>query len=201
MNSSHGLVQYPIGDRHGQPGVRIFSDGPPEPRPTHSSPPWVSMTLRDVDPPASGSTSESVMGAPLPIDHIRASQPRREQLWGRESELSQLAAFFARGTTTGGSLVIVGEPGVGKTALLTHAARTAAELFHARQLRGAGFEFEAKLSFAGLHQLMLPVIHTLVDVADPHRSVLSTALGMNLGDPPDHIMLTTSLLVWLHQLS
>src|SRR5690606_41320120 len=60
---------------------------------------------------------------------------------------------------------------------------------------------EAELSVAWLHQLMLPVADTLAELPDPHRTALSTALGLGVGDPPSRLVLVSGLLAWLRRLT
>ncbi len=199
MYTSQRLVQYSIRGPQGEWRERALSDGRPRSGLDFPSP--LGPSIAHANEAEHRSSLVLSASASLDIDEHPGGRPLGGHLWGREPELERLAAFFESGTKSGGSLVIVGEPGVGKTALLGHAAQIAVKRIGALQLRAAGFEFEAKLSFAGLHQLMLPVIHTLDELAEPHRDVLGTALGMNRGDPPDHIMLTTSMLVWLSHLS
>jgi DNA-binding CsgD family transcriptional regulator len=79
-------------------------------------------------------------------------------------------------------LVVRGEAGIGKTALLRH-LNDRAEGF--RVLRATGVESEMELPFAGLHQLCAPVLDRIDDLPAPQRDALSTALGLADGDPPD----------------
>jgi hypothetical protein len=77
---------------------------------------------------------------------------RATTLVGRADELERIDAL----PTRGGALILRGEPGIGKPALLEDAARRARER-DLRVLRTAGVESEAELPFAGLHQLLWPV--------------------------------------------
>ncbi|MDX8032622.1 LuxR C-terminal-related transcriptional regulator [Lentzea sp. BCCO 10_0856] len=101
----------------------------------------------------------------------------RPSLIGRDDDLTALHAFVHRALTGTSALVLAGDPGVGKTALLDAAAGHAASL-GMRILPMSGAEFEAELAFAGLHQL----VSTLpgAEVASP----LAVALGMAEGPPP-----------------
>ncbi|MGO9487892.1 MAG: helix-turn-helix transcriptional regulator [Solirubrobacteraceae bacterium] len=91
----------------------------------------------------------------------------------------------------GAVLVIRGEPGMGKTALLRHCVRQAAGF---RVLECVGIESEMELPFAGLHQLCGPLLANLVDVPAPQRDALSVAFGLSSGDPPDRFLLALALL-------
>ena len=101
-------------------------------------------------------------------------------LVGRDHEISQIASFVRTGADGGGSLLVMGEAGVGKTALLEVAHAVAAEA-GTRVVQAAGVEFEADVSFAGLNQLLLPLLEHLDGLNSHHRAALSAALG--LGDP------------------
>ena len=79
------------------------------------------------------------------------------QLVGRDVEASRVDALIERLPEGGASLVVSGEAGVGKSALLHYAgARAGARGF--RALTTVGVESEAELAFAGLHQLLYPVL-------------------------------------------
>jgi len=88
-------------------------------------------------------------------------------------------------------LVIRGEAGVGKTALLQHCAREATGF---RVARIAGVESEMELPFAGLHQLCVPMFDRLEALAEPQRVALRVALGMASGDPPDRFLVALAAL-------
>jgi DNA-binding CsgD family transcriptional regulator len=84
-----------------------------------------------------------------------------------------------------GVLVMSGEPGIGKTALLEYAIESAAGL---RVARAAGMESERELAFAGLHQLCSPVLDRLERLPDPQRDALRTVFGQSAGAPPDRFL-------------
>src|SRR5947208_15003695 len=75
-------------------------------------------------------------------------------------------------------LVIRGEAGVGKTALLHYCARQASGF---RAARIAGAEAEMELPFAGLHQLCAPMLGRLDTLPEPQREALCVALGLASG--------------------
>ena len=97
-------------------------------------------------------------------------------LYGREPEQGAVEGLLD-GARQGrsGVLVLRGEPGIGKTALLDHAVG-AAEGF--RVIRAAGVEYEAELPFAGLHLLLGPVLDRLPDLPGPQRRALERAFGL-----------------------
>ncbi|MEV0667934.1 ATP-binding protein [Actinomadura luteofluorescens] len=119
---------------------------------------------------------------------------------GRAPETAALTAFLRTAVREGGARLLSGDPGMGKTELLDAAAR-AAESMGARVLRASGSEYETELSFAGLHQLLLPAVDTLPELPAPHRTALATALGLDRGEPPSRLALTSALLDWLRRLS
>jgi len=97
-------------------------------------------------------------------------------LVGREAERSRIAVLLdgAR-DLRGGALVLCGEPGVGKSALLEDARRQAPDM---QVLSSRGLEWEAELPFAGLHQLIRPALHQLDRIPAPQARSLRAALGL-----------------------
>jgi predicted ATPase len=92
------------------------------------------------------------------------------------------------------ALVVHGEPGVGKTALLEYLARSAPGC---RIERAAGVQSEMELAFAGLHQLCAPMLDRLEAVPVPQRDALRIAFGMRAGPAADRFLVglaTLSLL-------
>ncbi|GAA3938516.1 ATP-binding protein [Actinoplanes auranticolor] len=90
-------------------------------------------------------------------------------------------------------LVVRGEPGVGKTALLDHLADRASRV-GCRLVRVAGVQSEMELAFAGLHQLCLPLLHYAEQLAAPQRDALRTAFGLVGGPPPDRFFVGLAVL-------
>jgi predicted ATPase len=78
-------------------------------------------------------------------------------LVGRDDDLEHVTAFVDQAAVSGGALLLSGEAGIGKTVLLD-AAAAHAEAAGSRVLRAAGAEFEGAVSFAGLNQLLLPLL-------------------------------------------
>src|SRR3954468_16127458 len=97
-------------------------------------------------------------------------------LLGRAPECRRIETSVA-GTAAGASgvLVLRGEPGIGKTALLEHAAEAAGS---ATVLRVRGVESEVEVAFAGLHELLRPVLSELDRLPAPQRAALEAALGL-----------------------
>jgi DNA-binding CsgD family transcriptional regulator len=104
-------------------------------------------------------------------------------LYGRESERAAVDEVVASARSgSGGALVLRGEPGVGKSALLDHAE---ADCDPARVLRATGTEPESGLAFAALHQLLWPIIDRLDALPEPQRDALRGALGLAAAPPGD----------------
>jgi hypothetical protein len=90
-------------------------------------------------------------------------------LIGRDDDLEYLTAFADRAAVCGGALLLSGEAGVGKTVLLDVVAAHA-EASGRRVLRAAGAEFEGAVSFAGLNQLLGPLLTTWCAIGRLGRS-------------------------------
>ncbi|MEY9963912.1 DNA-binding CsgD family transcriptional regulator [Streptacidiphilus sp. MAP12-16] len=100
-------------------------------------------------------------------------------LYGREDEQASIDALLtaATGDGTSGVLVLRGEPGIGKSALLEHAAATAGRKGF-RMLRATGVEYEAELPFSGLSLLLAPALDRLPSLPGPQRRALERAFGL-----------------------
>src|SRR6266516_1915033 len=88
-------------------------------------------------------------------------------------------------------LVVRGEPGIGKTALLGYAAGRALGF---RVVRAWGAESEMELAFAGLHQLCVPMLGRLEQLPGPQRDALAVAFGMREGQAPDRFLVGLAVL-------
>ena len=88
-------------------------------------------------------------------------------------------------------LVVRGEPGIGKTALLDYAAGRAVGF---RVVRAWGVESEMELAFAGLHQLCVPMLGRLDQLPGPQRDALAVAFGMREGPAPDRFLVGLAVL-------
>src|ERR1700755_595580 len=118
---------------------------------------------------------------------------------GRSRERAVLDQLLddARGSRST-ALVIRGEVGVGKTALMRYVARQASGF---RLAEIAGVEPEMELAYAGLHQLCAPMLSGLADLAEPQRAALSVAFGITGGDPPDRFLVALAALSLLATVS
>ena len=108
------------------------------------------------------------------------------RLVGRASELAVLDDFVRGSVSGGGALLLTGDPGVGKSALLDAAVRAAAA-HGTRVIRGGGVEYEADVGFAVLHQLLGPLGDHVEELPASRRSALEVALGLASGPAPDRL--------------
>ncbi|MGW5498908.1 ATP-binding protein [Streptomyces olivaceoviridis] len=105
-------------------------------------------------------------------------------LLGREGETGFLHDRIRGLPRQGGAVLVHGEPGIGKTALLEEAARHAARNRN-RVLTTVGVESETLLPFSGLHQLIFPFRSLIDDLPDTERDALRAALGITDAPVPD----------------
>ena len=89
------------------------------------------------------------------------------------------------------TLVVHGEPGVGKTALLE---QLGADAVGCRVERASGVQAEVELAYAGVHQLCHPMIDHLAKLPDTQRRALGTAFGLQHGEPPDRFLVGLAVL-------
>src|SRR2546430_15447821 len=106
------------------------------------------------------------------------------RLVGRDAELAQLDTALAEAAEHGGALFVTGAAGIGKTSLLDVAASGARSRGY-KGLTVTGLRSEADLPFAGLHQLLQPVLQSAGALPGPQKNALLTALGMRAGAPPE----------------
>jgi DNA-binding CsgD family transcriptional regulator len=98
----------------------------------------------------------------------------------------------------GRALVVRGEAGVGKSALLEHLAGAAADM---RVARAAGVESEMELAFASLHLLCVPLLDRLEGLPAVQRDALGVALGLREGGPPDTFLVGVAVLTLLAEVA
>ncbi|WP_084512788.1 helix-turn-helix transcriptional regulator [Nocardia mikamii] len=119
-----------------------------------------------------------------------SEQPRT--LRGRRNECEPLDRLLTEARSgASGVLVLRGEAGIGKTALIEHAVRNAAGY---RIVRAAGVESQMELAFAGLHQLCVPMLNRLDRLPGPQRGALSVAFGLSAGSVPDRFLVGLAVL-------
>jgi len=113
-------------------------------------------------------------------------------LQGRRSEcerLDQLLEVLRAGESP--TLVLRGEPGIGKSALLDYLAGQSSGCLVAR---AAGVQSEMELAFAGLHQLCAPMLDRVDCLPAPQRAALGTAFGLASGAAPDRFLVGLAVL-------
>ncbi|MCW2895828.1 MAG: ATPase-like protein [Actinomycetia bacterium] len=124
---------------------------------------------------------------------------RHMQVHGRDAELAALDDLFGLARNgTSGALVLRGDPGIGKTALLAKAAEQADgfQLF-----RATGVEEESGLPFAGLHLLLRPALGRVAALPEVQAEALRGALGLSKAGPPDRFLVGLAVLSLLADLA
>ena len=119
------------------------------------------------------------------------------RLRGRDEECSTLDGLIA--AVRGGesrTLVLTGEAGVGKSALLEYVAASATGM---RALRAVGVESEMELPFAALHQLCAPLVDRLDRLPSPQGEALEVVFGLSGGAPPDPFLVGLAVLSLLSE--
>jgi DNA-binding CsgD family transcriptional regulator len=116
-------------------------------------------------------------------------------LRGRDSECARLDELLgAVGRGESGALVLRGEVGMGKTALLDYAA---SQSEGCTVVCAVGVESEMELPFASLHQLCLPLLEGLEQLPPPQRDALRTAFGLSSSPRPDQFLVGLAVLTLL----
>ena len=105
------------------------------------------------------------------------------------ARLEQLQTAVREGQSA--ALVLRGEAGIGKTALLDYAAELVEDC---RVLRAVGVESEMELPFAALHQLCMPLLDGLERLPQPQRDALGTAFGLRSAPRPDRFLVGLAVL-------
>src|ERR1700741_4570724 len=120
-------------------------------------------------------------------------------LRGRSQQVEALDELLAD-VRTGHSraLVVRGEPGIGKTALLNHAAGAAADF---QVAQGDGVESEMVLPYSTLQQLCARMLHRLDRLPPPQRDAPSVALGLQSGNAPDRLLVGLAVLGLLSEVA
>ncbi|MFD5570921.1 ATP-binding protein [Streptomyces cadmiisoli] len=116
-------------------------------------------------------------------------------LIGRAGDLQRIRDLLGIGAQ-GGALLLSGEAGVGKTAVLNVLAEEA-HAEGARVLRAAGVEFEASCSYSGLNQVLFPFQESVCELKAPFRDALRVALGFENGPAPERLVVSNAVLLLL----
>src|SRR5262245_28971319 len=113
-------------------------------------------------------------------------------LVGRAAEQRELDSLLASAREECSAvLVLRGEPGIGKSALLEYAQQQAGDM---RVLRCVGIEAEHELPFAGMHQLVRPCLDLIDRLPAPQATALKSALGMSSEGVEDRFLVSLGLL-------
>ena len=121
---------------------------------------------------------------------VVSAEPR--QLLGRQREQAVLERLLESAREGhGGVLVLHGDPGVGKTALLEYALDTANDF---RVVRTSGVEGETELDYAALQHLCSPLLALIERLPDPQSDALRVAFGLSPGRPPSPFMVGLAVL-------
>src|SRR5919197_5564164 len=114
-------------------------------------------------------------------------------LLGRLQEQALLTSLLDEVATRGQALVLRGEPGIGKSRLLSEAARAARERGMG-VLSTTGVQSETHVPFAGLHQLLRPVRARAADLPPVLRGALAAAFGLTDDGAPEHFRIAMAAL-------
>jgi DNA-binding CsgD family transcriptional regulator len=115
-----------------------------------------------------------------------------EQLLGRDRERAVVERLLQGARAGhGGVLVVHGEPGVGKTALLEYAVEAGRDF---RVARSVGVEGEMELAYAALQQLCSPSLELMERLPNPQRDAVAVALGLSAGHAPDPFLVGLAVL-------
>ena len=128
-----------------------------------------------------------------------AGPERTTRLLGRATEcvlLDDVVSAIRRGE--GRSLVLRGEAGIGKTALLRYLVDSARDL---TVLRAVGVESEMELAYASLHQLCAPLLDRLSRLPEPQGQALETVFGLSSGAAPDRFLVGLAVLTLLSEVA
>jgi DNA-binding CsgD family transcriptional regulator len=127
------------------------------------------------------------------------SMTTAKSLLGRQRERAALSQLlFDVRSGRGRALVLRGEPGIGKTALLDDLCARADDVVLARV---AGVESEMELAFAALQQLCAPMLDQLAGLPDPQRAALGVAFGLTTGAAPDRFLVGLAVLSLLSEVA
>lgn len=125
-------------------------------------------------------------------DSLRGLRSRR----GECASLDRLLAEAGAGRSQ--VLVLRGEAGIGKSALVEYLVRSATGC---RIVRAAGVESQMELAFAGLHQLCAPMLEYLDRLPGPQREALAIAFGLSTGTAPDRFLVGLAVLSLLAEVA
>ena len=165
---------------------------------------WTTYAGGRIGTEAAGYTTElscDLAGCREPLDRTLPQGENdavltQQQLIGRDVELAAIRDVVASASGDGGVLILRGEAGIGKSSLLAEAVTSAAAAGH-RVLRAGGVRTEGHLPFAGLHQLLRPLLGGLDSLPPPQRSALEAAFGLADRSAQDPFLVSLATLTLL----
>src|SRR3954468_16659737 len=122
-----------------------------------------------------------------------ALSKNRAPLLGRSTEVAVLTELLDGVERRGAALILRGDPGIGKSRLLSEAMALAQER-QMNVLAARGVQSEARLAFGGLQQLLRPVRSQATQLTATHQAVLDAALGIGDDQPPEHFRIALAVL-------
>src|SRR6476646_5773693 len=125
--------------------------------------------------------------------YSESAELSRPPFLGRDDELQRLYGLIDGIAERGATLTVRGEAGIGKSTLLASASNRARRQ-GVTVVTTTGAESEARVAFAGLHQLLLPLLDKIERLSDPQRQALETAFELGTGDPPDLFLIALATL-------
>jgi DNA-binding CsgD family transcriptional regulator len=133
------------------------------------------------------------------MDTRSAVPARHTHLLGRAGECALLDGLIGDiRRAEGRALLLRGEAGVGKTALLEYLVESASDM---TLMQAVGVESEMELAYAGLQQLCAPVLDRVSRLASPQREALEVVFGLSAGVPPDRFLVGLAVLSLLSEVS
>jgi DNA-binding CsgD family transcriptional regulator len=123
----------------------------------------------------------------------RVNPGGRLNLIGRDDQLAVIATALSATANSGAAMLFVGEPGVGKTALLDVAATEATDAGYL-VVRVTGAEFEIEIGYSALMQAVLALAPFINRLAPFHRTALAIATGHSEGEPPERLVVAAAAL-------
>ena len=190
-----------VGDmRRSGPLAGTIEDGNPEEGPSDDDFDSEGLRARRRPPGRSGRATARRVGCPAGSVGPPQGKCADAVLVGRSVEREALGALLARAADGfGGALVLRGEAGVGKTALLdeTVAAAAAGGM---RTVRVAGLEAEAQLRYAAMHRFLLPFADRLERLPVPQRDALRSTFGLVAGPPANRFLVALGVLTLLEDM-
>ncbi|MEV3910447.1 ATP-binding protein [Streptomyces canus] len=136
---------------------------------------------------------------PMVWNGVQQASGRSPAMVGRHAEREAIGRLLdAVRDGLSGALVLTGEPGIGKTRLLDHAAARAGGL---RVVRLTAVEQETGLGFGALHRLLRPFLNRAARLPEPQGAALNAALGLAKGSPADRYLVGLATLTLLSEVA